>query len=298
MSPPTPLDLTRSGQSLRVAPEIGGAIARYRLAHDGAPVDLLRPTDAASRDVLAFACFPLVPYSSRIRHGQFRFRGREIRLPLNFGAHPHSIHGHGWQRPWSVVAEEPHAATLHYEHAADAWPWAYRVRQVIALDGEGLAIELSATNLSGSPMPIGLGFHPYFPRAREARLKANVGSVWRMDDEIMPIERVRLPAGLDLPGGVALSGVTLDNGFEGWDGVARIDWPGAGIGLELRASALLAQRLVVYAPAGEDFFCVEPVSHMTDAFNRADRGEPDTGMRVLEPGETVSASMCLTPRRL
>lgn len=298
MSHPAKLDLVRGDQRVRIVPEIGGALAGYGIQHGGAYIDLMRPTDPASSDVLDFACFPLVPYSSRIRQGRFRFGGREIQLPLNFGAHPHSIHGHGWQQPWTVIAQQAHATTLDYDHAADAWPWAYRARQVIALDGDGLMVELSATNLSESPMPIGLGFHPYFPRAREARLKANVGAVWRMDDEVMPIERVELPTGLDLPGGVALSGVTLDNGFEGWDGATLIEWPDLGIKLELTASPLLARRLVVYAPAGEDFFCVEPVSHMTDAFNRADQGEPDTGMRVLEPGEAVSACMRLTPRRL
>ena len=29
-------------------------------------------------------------------------------------------------------------------------------------------------------------------------------------------------------------------------------------------------HLIVYTPPGEDFFCVEPVSHMTDAINRMD----------------------------
>ena len=296
----SPLDLARNGQRVRVAPEIGGAIASYSLTRGAARLDLMRPAPphAVEPSILDFACFPLVPYSSRIRNGRFRFGGRDIRLPPNFGAYPHSIHGHGWQRPWTVVAQNADAINLEYRHPADAWPWTYSARQVITLDGEGLMMELSATNLSESPMPIGLGFHPYFPRAREARLKANVSSVWRMDDEVMPIERVRLLADLDLPGGVALSSITLDNGFEGWDGVARLDWPHLGIGLDLTASSLLAHRLVVYAPAAQDFFCVEPVSHMTDAFNRADQGEPDTGMRVLEPEETVSAWMRLTPRRL
>ena len=39
--------------------------------------------------------------------------------------------------------------------------------------------------------------------------------------------------------------------------------------------------LVVYTPPGEDFFCAEPVSNATDAFNLAAAGRTDTGMLVL-----------------
>lgn len=286
-------------QSASVAPAIGGALAGYTMVVDGARIPLLRetPETGTALSVLDHACFPLVPYSSRIRHGRFRFGSREVLLPLNFGAHPHSIHGHGWQCSWMVVTQKAHKVTLHYKHAPDAWPWAYRASQTITLDDNGLSLELSVTNLADSAMPIGLGFHPYFPRARAARLKANVSSFWLMDDDVMPVECVKLPASLDLPNGVALADSVLDNGFEGWDGIARIDWPASGIGLDLSASPLLS-RLVVYAPAGQDFFCVEPVSHMTDAFNRAAGGAADTGMHVLAPGETLTAWMRLSPRGL
>ena len=54
--------------------------------------------------------------------------------------------------------------------------------------------------------------------------------------------------------------------------------------------------LVVYTPAGEDFFCVEPVSNCTDAFNLAAQGRADTGMRVLPPGETMHTTITFTAR--
>jgi aldose 1-epimerase len=54
--------------------------------------------------------------------------------------------------------------------------------------------------------------------------------------------------------------------------------------------------LVVYTPPGEDFFCAEPVSNATDAFNLAAAGRTDTGMLVLEPGRSASARVTFTPR--
>ena len=45
------------------------------------------------------------------------------------------------------------------------------------------------------------------------------------------------------------------------------------------------ERLVVYTPEGKDYFCVEPVSHMTDAINRMDQPHHG-GLRVLAPAES------------
>jgi aldose 1-epimerase len=50
----------------------------------------------------------------------------------------------------------------------------------------------------------------------------------------------------------------------------------------------------VYAPPGRGFVAVEPVTHQTDAFNRAAAGAPDTGTRILAPGQSFSCTMRLT----
>jgi aldose 1-epimerase len=50
----------------------------------------------------------------------------------------------------------------------------------------------------------------------------------------------------------------------------------------------------VYTPPGQSFFCAEPVSHITDAFNLAAAGQRDTGMLTLAPGESVRAAFTLT----
>jgi aldose 1-epimerase len=293
------ITLERDGHRVVVAPGHGGALASYSAELGGRRVDLLRETGAVSADrpILDFASFPLVPYCSRIRDGRFSFGGRRVQLPLNFGDHPHSIHGHGWQRPWTVADRTAAAVTLEYRHAADSWPWAYQARQSIQLDGGGLSLELSVANRADSLMPVGLGFHPYFPRAGEARLKAKVAAVWRMDAEVMPVAREPVSAGWSLGDGMALAGRDLDNCFDGWDRMARIEWPKTGVALDLTASEPFGV-LVVYAPAGQDFFCVEPVSNMTDAFNLAAAGNTATGTRTLEPGESIAGRMRLVPRAL
>jgi galactose mutarotase-like enzyme len=93
------IELAAHDATLQIAPELGGAIASFVVR--GRP--MLRPTpDAAldERDVRRTACYPLVPYSNRIRNAKLRFAGRDFVLARNFGTHPHAIHGVGWQRPW------------------------------------------------------------------------------------------------------------------------------------------------------------------------------------------------------
>src|SRR4249920_3708128 len=47
--------------------------------------------------MIAWGCYPMLPWAGRIRRGQFEFEGRAWQLPLNFGEH--AIHGVGFALP-------------------------------------------------------------------------------------------------------------------------------------------------------------------------------------------------------
>lgn len=269
----------------------GGCILCYRWKIASGVVDWLRPApDSAAPAPTDTGCFPLVPYSNRIRDGRFSFQGRRYRLARNFGDSPHSIHGHGWTRGWQVAGHNGSSLALAYDHADDDWPAAYRAEQRFALQDGALSITLSLTNTGTADMPAGLGLHPYFPRSPQCRLSAAVEGMWKTDAEVMPTELIKA----DLSAGLRPAETALDNGFTGFAGKAVIDWPERQASLALRADPALA-FLVVFTPPGEDFFCVEPVSHCTDAVNLA-AARDDTGLRVLRPGETFAASLELAPR--
>lgn len=277
-----------------IAPAAGGAVASYRWRQDGSVVDLLRPADQAAisrRDAGAMACFPLVPYSNRIRGGRFAFAGRSIELPTS-PDDPHHEHGHGWRRPWTVGRHEPSAVVLRYRHAADSWPWGYEAEQVISLADGRLGITISLRNLSDTPMPAGFGLHPYFPSTPWTHVKAPVSGMWETDADILPTRHVLPPAGANPTTGFDVSETDFDTVFTGWTRRARISWPEHGRQLDIEAEAPL-DFLVLYTPPGEPFFCAEPVSNITDAFNR-DAGI-DTGRIILAPGRMRSASVRFTP---
>ena len=293
----SPVRLRAGASEVAIAPNRGGSIAWYRTSQGQRCIDWLRP---ASANALARAqsdgmgCFPLVPFSNRVRDGRFRFGGRDVQLPLNVPGQPHAVHGHGWQAAWNVTAQTDNAATIEYRHPGGAWPFAYTARQTFRLGEHRLGVEIGVENHSDVAMPLGLGLHPYFPRTRLTRLSAGVAKMWATDDEIMPTSLIALPQDRQLDQGVMVDSVAMDNGFAGWDRRARIEWPELNAALVMTATPPLT-FLVVYAPPDEPYFCAEPVSHCTDAFNLAAQGRRDTGLIVLAPGRSIGACVYFTP---
>ncbi len=292
--------LRNAAAELAVAPGAGGSIAAFRALVLGKWIDCLRPATPAAlaaRDPRLMGSFPLAPFSNRIRAGRFTFAGRDIRLPLNSPPAPHAIHGFGFQVPWRVVSQGDAALVIEHRHDAGPWPYPYVARQNFALGPGGLSVAMEVENAGREAMPLGLGWHPYFSRTPKARLTATVGKMWLNDAEVMPVALVDPPQGHRVDRGIRPETDAMDNCFTGWNGCAAIDWPEWGARLTLTADPLF-KFLVVFTPPGRNFFCVEPVSNCSDAFNLAAQGRDDTGMIVLPPGKTLRAAMRLEPSAL
>jgi aldose 1-epimerase len=301
-----PLELRAGDASATLVPAIGGAIAAFSLAG----VDALRPMPAtaiAEGDVRRAAAYPLVPYSNRIRDARLTFGGQTHALERNFGDHPHAIHGVGWQRAWQVTRRDRHAAALVLRHDADgdaarAWPWPFTVSQAFELvarvGGATLAATMTIRNDGDAPFPFGLGWHPYFPRDADTTLAFAADGVWRNDATELPVAHVVVPPEWDFAQPRAVGGAPpLDNVFTGWAGHAALAGTRRGLATTLDADSA-CRCVVVYAPAGRDFVAVEPVTHETDAFNRAAAGAAGTGMRVLPPGAAFSCTMRINARAI
>ena len=262
-------------------PDLGGAIAY--LTHNGR--DVLRRAPEGVDDPLATGCFPLVPYANRIAHGRFFFAGEAHRLPLNFGDHPHSLHGIGWQSPWTMSMAGEAEAVMELHHAGGGgWPWAFRAEQRLTLDDDGLTICLLLTNKGDRTMPAGLGLHPYFPRDASTRLMMATQRMWEGDETMIPTRAVAPGRFGDWSAGAGLPECLIDNSFDGWTGHAAID----GADGVTRIGAIGARTVHLYAPPGETFLCVEPVSHLPDALNQ------DFAIDTLDPGETLALKMRIT----
>jgi aldose 1-epimerase len=149
---------------------------------------------------------------------------------------------------------------------------------------------LAIENAGDAPFPFGLGWHPFFPRTSATVLGFAAAGVWQTDPTILPTRLDRVPPAWDFGLPRPIGAAALDHCFAGWRPPAALRWPERGLSAAIAADAACT-HLVVYVPPGRGYLAVEPVTHMTDAFNRADAGQPDTGTRVLAPGATFSCTM-------
>ena len=273
------LELRAGALRLALRPDLGGCIAG--LWRDGLPV--LHSTEPlALQDAGAAACHPLAPYANRLGYRRFRWLGQDHGTAPNVDGSPHSVHGVAWQRPWVVVAGSACAAELVYVHEPDAhWPFAFEVRQHVALGERELALQLDFGNRAEQPQPVGLGWHPSFPKRQRSRLHLEVSDRWEADATGLPTRRVPQP-GIDGD----LAHLAFDHCFEGWRGAARL----RDEKHSLRLSSSLPY-VAVCTPAQRDCYSVAPASHVSNAIHMAD---PQAhGLKSVAPGERVQAWMKL-----
>jgi aldose 1-epimerase len=276
MSTPT-LELKSGAMRLALRPDLGASIAG--LWHAGTPV--MRSCEGADlASSRLSACYPLAPYSNRLGYRRFRWQGQDHTTQPNFDDNPHSVHGVAWQRAWSVVSAQDDQAELLYTHAADGhWPYAFELRQRFVLTPDALDVHLAFTNSAAQPQPVGLGWHPYFPKRQRSRLHVELTDRWESDASGLPTRRVPQP-GIDND----VAHLAFDNCFEGWRGAARLR--DEKLSLKLTSSL---PYLVVFTPETKPYYCVEPVSHVSNAIHMADPAAH--GLRSVAPHTTFDAWM-------
>lgn len=274
------ITLTAGAWEAVIRPQTGGCLAG--LFRDRLPI--LREMPAQSNEVLASACFPLVPYCNRIAEGRFAFGNREVRIGPNMAQQRHPLHGMGWKSAWAVTHQGAGSAVL--DHAYDGggeWPWPYLARQHIMLDEEGCTIALQVENRATESAPLGLGLHPYFRRSATTKVRFEAEEMLSIDAEFLPDGKVQAADAMAQWSKLsALPETLVDHCFTGWKGRATIaDDQGT---ITIAASG--APFLHVFSPPRSNELCLEPVNHPPDALNRASASVP-----MVPKGCAVSVAM-------
>lgn len=253
------LTLQRGAIEVDMAPEAGGRIAQLRV---NGIEQLIGPGDGWPA-MIAWGCYPMVPWAGRVRDGRFRFEGREWQLPRNLGEH--AIHGIGFAMPWRVERFDESSAHLSLALSTDAdWPFGGIARQHIAILENEVQLVLSV-QAGARAMPAEIGWHPWF--RKPDRLEFMPSRMYPRDADGIAI----LPLGPPSPGP--------------WDDCFLSD---GDIVLHRNGRALRlsspCRHWVVYDGTAHAT-CVEPQSGPPDAFNLA--------QRVLQPGEVLEVSLTL-----
>jgi galactose mutarotase-like enzyme len=269
----------------------------------------------------------LIPFANRIR-GRLssdgrsittRVLGREVTLPANFGgqrpgAERVAMHGLildsevGAIERRTSAAEDAVRGVLQAGDFGCGWPSRTEITFENVLRADSFRLTVTARNVGDELLPIGIGWHPYFAlpsgRREQARLRvpARRRALVHDYDGVLPTCEVEVVAGtpydFSAPGGRPLGDLHLDDcfvdlGTVAGEAVMEVIDPAASYGLRIVATAPPVRAIQVYAPVDGAFIAAEPQLNWGDPFGSQWGAEVDTGMALLEPGESVIYSVRL-----
>jgi aldose 1-epimerase len=214
---------------------------------------------------------------------------------------------------WEVteVQADAHAAwvtsRLEFYRQPDwmaQFPFAHTIEMTYRLQDGILEVHTVLNNLSAEPMPVSIGFHPFYqvndlPRD-EWTFAIGARTQWILNPqniptgETRPIERL-----LPNPRAAALKGLSLDDVFSDLirdaSGKAAMWVQGKSQKVEV-ALGPNYKALVVFAPAGPgtSFICFEPMAGITDALNLAHKGVYKE-LQYIPPGGKWQESFWIKP---
>jgi aldose 1-epimerase len=275
-----------------IAPSMGNIAYEFKV--NGKNAFWMPVTDLAQlKSRPAMCCNPFLwPWANRIDGDAYWANGKKYLINRTLGnirsdQNGKPIHGLLMFYPgWELVetkADGDHAETtsrLEFWKHADLmaqFPFAHTVEMTHRLREGVLEVEVLIRNLSDEPIPVAVGYHPYFKIHDAPREQWRVHLAAResvmLSNQLIPTGE-RKPVPYTNP--VSLKGVQLDDVFTN---LIRDEQNRAEFSVEGEKEKISViygpkyQVAVVYAPAGRDFICFEPMAGPTNAFNLAHEGK-------------------------
>jgi aldose 1-epimerase len=185
---------------------------------------------------------------------------------------------------WALAAELDFGA---HPELLELFPFPHRLVLRADLGARKLTVRTTLTAGPGGPVPVSFGFHPYL------RLPGVLRSTWRV--ELPAMTHLAVDA-LGIPTGASeflaaecftLSSRIYDDGYSGLRRGARFALSGGGrrIVVRLDAGYPFAQ---VFAPAGDDVICFEPMTAPTNALVSGD------GLTWVPAGSSHTATFSIS----
>lgn len=283
----TRVELQAGELLLELAPERGGSL--LRLTHAGR--HLMRPfavPTGAAPHALHAGMFPMLPFANSLRDNRFELDGRRYEVRPNVAGVRLNYHGSGWQRAWRLAGSGTDHCRLVLDEVEEAPGYAFTGEQCFTLQPERLDVDLAVTNCSAQRMPFGFGLHPWFPRHGDARATFAARQVLREDADFQALDLTQIPREQDFGSGIEPPRSYQNRCYAGWDGMARIAWPGLGLALVIEAEPVFQHLMFHVPPHDFETFCLEPQSNRTSGFDGVGTDSAVPGVHILEPGETLA----------
>jgi galactose mutarotase-like enzyme len=249
----------------------------------------------------------LHPWANRLSGLDYDFAGVPVRLDpdspyVRLDANGLPIHGLLAANPnWHVAgaAADERAARIQarldfgaHPELLEGFPFAHEIVLDVALHADGLTIDTSVRPTHDVPVPLSFGFHPYFtlpgvPRA-DWRVELPTATHVLLDERAVPTGATETAEPQPGP----LGDRTFDDLYRDLERptVFALEGGGRRIETSFGAGYDFAQ---VYAPAGQELICFEPMTAPTNALVT---GGPD--LKSVEPGHVFTASFGVSVKSL
>ncbi len=244
----------------------------------------------------------LAPWANRIQGDTYWVNGKKYHLNpdlrnVSFDQNHNAIHGVvGFSPEWKVIRVKADKGGAETTSRLEFWrnagwmaqfPFAHTIEMTHRLQDGVLQVETVIENLSTEPLPVAIGYHPYF----------TLDDAPRDEWEVHLAAREHFTTGRDLiPTGTEpikysdpqpLKGIFFDDGFTNLvrDETLRAEFWVKGKNQKI--SVVYGRQFpvaVVYAPPMRKFVCFEPMTAPTNAFNMAHDGKFD-GLQTIAPGD-------------
>ena len=291
--------------------------------------DVIRKTWNTLEDIrprMGLNGVPLLwPYANRLEEQAFYANGKKYSFDLglgNTGANPIPIHGFlTTADAWKLVEAKADARSAWVTTKLDFYriprymkqfPFAHTLTMTYRVQDGALEVHTRIDSLSDEPIPVAIGFHPYFqltdsPR-EEWRLAVGAKTHWLLDASKLPTGQTQpITAILPTPKQIPVKDVTLDDIFTDLerDAQGRATMSVIGktqqldvvVGPKFKTILVLsrdnnANRLPATARGTVAF---EPMASITNALNLSQKGLYKE-LQSIEPGGSWEESFWIRPR--
>ncbi|HLG95064.1 MAG TPA: aldose 1-epimerase [Bryobacteraceae bacterium] len=292
-----------------IAPSIGNIA--YDLRVNGQPI--LMPPSARLPDWKAKpaqAGIPfLAPWANRMDPDAFWANGKKYLLNPNAADLRRDSNGlaiHGlllFASDWQVLSVHADANAAEVVSRLEFWrhpewmaqfPFAHSIEMTQRLSNGVLEVRTAIHNESRDPMPLLIGFHPWYqiPGAPRDRWTVHmpVSDHYTLTDKLVPTGE-RKPA--HLPDPLPLARHQFDDVFGGVNSNDEFWLEEGGRRISVRFGPKFPVA-VVYAPSTRNVVCFEPMTAITNGFNLAHAGLYKE-LQSVAPGQTWTESFWIRP---
>jgi aldose 1-epimerase len=253
------------------------------------------------------------PWINRLDEQAFYANGKRYAFDMSLGNVRGAIPIHGFltaTSEWRLVsvdaARDRATVTSRLEFFRQPawmkqWPFAHTIEMTHTLRDGVLEVMTTVSNMSAEPMPVSIGFHPYFQLTDSPRDEWTISVGARTHLKLMP-NKVPTgetePIGSPYTGGVPLRDFDIDDGFMDLvrDGQGRATMTVSGKAQRIDVQFGPNYRAaVVWAPKPQNFICFEPMAAITNALNLAQKGIYKE-LQYVAPGGTWRESFWIAPK--